>query len=360
MSDLQIALIVVGVVLVAAVFAYNKWQEARFRRRAESGLPSPESDILMPLPGPAPALAPRVEPTLAGGAASHQDADPGATSAAAPMASEAVQPGSLSPELDFIVHLDASREISGRALIESALQRLADVHRPVRIEGRTAGGWEVLTHHRSYSAARVGMQLVDRKGRATSRDVAAFVSTVRTAASAAGFDVRPPDADSTEAIAARLDGLCEQVDIQIVVHVVARATSFAGTRIRALAEAAGLVLEDDGRFRRRDENGVEIFSVSNEEATPFSREGMRALSTAAVSLELDIPRAAGGALGLAAFREFAEQFAAGLEGSLVDDNQAPLSKAGFDAIAKQLEPVYATLQEHGIPAGGPLALRLFS
>jgi FtsZ-interacting cell division protein ZipA len=110
----------------------------------------------------------------------------------------------------------------------------------------------------------------------------------------------------------------------------------------------------------RDAQQREIFRLCNDEAMPFSAEAMRTLSTAGVTLELDIPRAPGDAGALACLRSFAEQFAAGLGGALVDDNRAPLSAAGFDAIAAQLEPVYEAMRAQGIPAGSPIALRLFS
>jgi len=48
MSDLQLALIVLGVLAVAAVAIYNVWQERQFRRRSEQALPQSGDDALMP------------------------------------------------------------------------------------------------------------------------------------------------------------------------------------------------------------------------------------------------------------------------------------------------------------------------
>jgi hypothetical protein len=64
MSDLQLALIVVGIVVVAAVYAYNRYQELQLRRRVESRFAQRPDDVLMSQP-PASALAyedERVEP----------------------------------------------------------------------------------------------------------------------------------------------------------------------------------------------------------------------------------------------------------------------------------------------------------
>jgi hypothetical protein len=45
---------------------------------------------------------------------------------------------------------------------------------------------------------------------------------------------------------------------------------------------------------------------------------------------------------------------------LVDDNRKPIGQAALEAIMQQLERIHATMDARGIPAGGPVALRLFS
>lgn len=52
MSDLQLALIVLGALAVAAVAIYNVWQERQFRRRSEQVLPECGDDPLMPVAKP--------------------------------------------------------------------------------------------------------------------------------------------------------------------------------------------------------------------------------------------------------------------------------------------------------------------
>jgi FtsZ-interacting cell division protein ZipA len=212
----------------------------------------------------------------------------------------------------------------------------------------------------SYLRARAGVQLVDRKGRATDQDLQAFQAGVAQAANALGALVLSADLQEALGTAAALDAFCGEVDIQIAVHVIPAGRPFAGTRVRALAEAAGLALEEDGRFRCRDDEGREIFSLANGENARFSAEGMRTLQTTALYLELDVPRAPGGLSAFARFRDFALHAASGLGGSLVDDNRALLGPASFEAIAAQLQPVYESMEARGVAAGSPLALRLFS
>ncbi len=82
MSELQIGLLVVGAVIVAAVFLYNKWQERRYRREAEAGFASQREDVLMRSgggagQGTAPGLE-RLEPLVSFEAEQEDPGDSGA------------------------------------------------------------------------------------------------------------------------------------------------------------------------------------------------------------------------------------------------------------------------------------------
>ena len=47
MSDLQIGLLIIGIVTIAAVIAYNKIQDLRFRKLAEKNFASSHEDALL-------------------------------------------------------------------------------------------------------------------------------------------------------------------------------------------------------------------------------------------------------------------------------------------------------------------------
>jgi len=369
MSELQIALIAIGVVLIAAVIAYNKWQEARFKRQADLALRSEHEDVL--LHSSAVASPARVEPQFKEPGLSARAADADDT----PMPSEpsddttvelprnlpeASAEPKLSEAIDFLVALEVPAPVSTDALMKTASPLLARFGRRAAIEGKAESRWRGLSPGGRYSGLRIGLQLVDRSGAVRSPDLDAFCTAVLQIAQSVGAPLERPSTDAALAKAAALDAFCEQVDIQIAVHLVSLESPFAGTKLRALAEASGLALEADGRFHRRDDDGVELYVLANKEASAFSVEAMKSLSTSALTLELDVPRAAGGHQAFAQFRLFAEQLAAALNGRLVDDNRAPLDAAGFDAIAAQIAPVYDAMRAQGIPAGSALAQRLFS
>ena len=66
MSELQLGLIIVGVVAVIAVYAFNRLQERQFRRRVENAYQDRPRDVLLDPEAPAPNADARIEPHLGG------------------------------------------------------------------------------------------------------------------------------------------------------------------------------------------------------------------------------------------------------------------------------------------------------
>lgn len=360
MSELQLGLIVVGAIVVVCVLAYNKWQERQYRRQAERDFPSGHRDVLLDaaeaptqdtrtgVPAAPPPLE-RIEPTLQADSTGPLPAFAGAAM--------------LSEALDYIVDVQAVDELAGGALIDAAQGLLAGFGKPVKLEGyeEVGGRWEPLQHQGRYSRMRAGLQMVDRRGAVAAEHLALFAAAVQQAAAAVGALAIPGESREALRLANELDRFCGEVDIRIAVHVVAaQAQPMAGTKIRALAEAAGLALEEDGKFRRRDDEGRVIFDLGNREAATFSADTMRSLTTVGVTMELDVPRAPAGARAFEQFRDFARRMAQALEGRVVDDNGAEIDPAAFEKILAQLAAVQRVMEARGVSAGGALARRLFS
>ena len=358
MSDLQFGLLGIGAVVVIAVLAFNKWQEVRFRRESEGSLKSRHDDVLMGAAEESAAArrapsttAERIEPTFDGPESQADPAEPAISA----------EP-SLAEWTDFIVTVEASEDIDGEALIDAAASSLAGWSKPVRLEGFNAADakWELLQPGARYTLMRAGLQLVDRRGLASDTELAAFGAGVQQAAAAAGALATVPDRAEAMAQATELDNFCGQVDILIAMHVIAAATPFPGTKIRALAEANGLVLDDDGRFRRRDDEGRVLYEFANMDGTPFGAEAMRSMSVSGLTLELDVPRTPDPERAFQQFRDLARQLAQTLEGSVVDENRAPVLPAAFDLIRTQIQAVQRAMAARAIAPGTPSALRLFS
>ena len=370
MSDLQLGLLAIGVAVVVAVLAYNKWQETKLRRKGEEAFGSRHGDVLLRgatvagEAGPPPAVRPATSPvdrTL-----EHTLGEMGAAPVpASEREPEPVPPASpgLDPAVDYIVALDCARPVAGsevatqgRALIDEELIK------PIHWEGHddSLAAWRPLSATERYRRLRVGLQLANRAGPVSEEDLLTFCGGVQEVALALAAEPDFPDPDEAMARAQELDRFCAEVDVQIGLSVIgSESHTFSGTRVRAPAEAAGLAIGRDGRFHRHAEDGSELFSLANLEPMPFHPETIKTLQTRGVTVLFDVPRVPASASAFRRFIEFAHQLEQSLGGVLVDDNRKPIGQAALEAIGQQLERIHETMAARGIPAGSPLALRLF-
>jgi len=349
MSDLRLGLLAIGVLVVAAVILYNKWQERQYRRRAEAGFSARHEDVLM-------RPAERAEDKPRGASPGSDRVEPVLGSLDPPRGEQG-----LSEALDFIVPIETPDEISGAAVLSAAQVALRRCRRGVRWEGFDArrGSWEPLDPDRNYSRLRSGMQLVDRRGAADAEELGEFALAIEDAAASLGLLATAPDSAPAVARAKELDRFCGEVDIRVAVHIVSDAAPFAGARLAELAKAAGFEFEgSDGKFRRRDPEGRVLCALMSSGPNPFSDARLDSLPMQGVTLELDVPRSPPGAFEL--FSDWARMFAQGLNARIVDDNRALLGPPAFGAIEAQILAVHRSMGARGIAPGGAFALRLFS
>ncbi len=372
MSDLQLGLLGIGILVVAAVFAYNKWQELKLRRRAEAAFASHHRDVLFEergeakggergspawMPGPEGGRVQRVEHTLGSPA-------PGAVGVLPEDQPPAPAGGTLDAAVDFIAEFDAPLALAARDIAHHA-RGLTDeaFAKPVRWEGRddARGDWRPVADDGSYCHVRAGLQLADRSGAVSEADLTAFARGAQEIALALGARCRVPAIEEGRARAQELDRFCADVDVLIGLSVIgSESHTFPGTKIRAAAENAGLVFGKDGRLHGFDDDGIELFALANLEPMPFHGETMKALQTRGVTALFDVPRVPPSDAAFRRFIDFAHELEQTLGGVLVDDNRKPIGQAALEAIVQQLDRIHATMGERGIPAGGPLALRLFT
>jgi hypothetical protein len=268
----------------------------------------------------------------------------------------------LSDALDYIVSIQAADGVAGDAVLAAADAGLAPCSKPVNWEGfnEADGQWEALRADHGYAMVRAGLQMVDRRGVAGAEELEAFGNGMQKAAAALGAVAAPSDPGPALARAVELDRFCNEVDIQIALNLVSTGEPFGGSKLRSLAEAGGLVLETDGKFRRRDQSGRTLYELANLEPAAFDDASLAALTFGGLTVQLDVPRAPGAERTFRQFREFVHQLARSLGASIVDDNRRLLAPSAFDTIETQLRSVYEAMEARGFGAGGRQALRLFS
>jgi FtsZ-interacting cell division protein ZipA len=421
MTELQIGLLGLGGVAIAGVLVYNTWQEYRHRKLAKKLLDSEHVDVLLNEPVE---IAPEVsqvisepedefeaEEQLAPERANdHQILDkptipvsyqtseriepvfrmeqdppflpepesktPAEPSVIVPAAvvsrveeakdtRELVDPLQLlSPHIDYVASFEAVEPAPVYQILESQRDVLAQVHKPIHWIGYNefSREWEpIIDDGKSeYRRLRIALQMVDRRGPMSDRDLSVFHVAMQDLAdelmAIADMSPRQPALDA----AVLLDQFCASVDIQIGINVISQGLVFPGTKIRALAEAAGMVIDADGRFVRCDDEGNVLYVLLNQEASGFSVDSMKTMSTHGITFLLDVPRVSHGERVFNQMVDLARRFADVLKGSLVDDNRRPLSEGALEPIRRQVGQYQSQMAARNLPAGGALSQRLFS
>lgn len=357
MSDLQMSLLVIGGFMIAGVYLFNWWQERQLRRRTEHAFSREHEDVLLQ-DAPTQVGAPdeRVEPKM--------HVQPAATAAARPNVGTSVA-AMIDPAIDYVVEVGIRSAADGADVREELLALAAAWDKPVQVEGYDPGSGEWretgIGSGRRASQLRFALQLANRAGCVTENQLTAFRDAVLKWAARNQGDAKCLNAAEAHAMAVQLDRFCADVDIAVGINVMARdGNSFSGTKIRALAESAGLILGPNGVFHARNDHGDTLFTLDNHEPVPFVPEQMKTLFTGGITFLLDVPRVDPAMRAFDAMLETARNFSSALDGVLVDDNRSALSDSAIEKIRRQLEGVLAKMEAGQIGAGSSRALRLFS
>ncbi len=370
MSNLQISLIMIGALFVVGIVLFNGWQQRNHRRKTESLFESRPDDVLLDDFKPVQLREERVE---------HQfvDLDPEPDESDQIVAEEEpvltevieeeapIKPSSshfVDAETDYIAEIEVKDPVGAEELAE-LFRRKFDFGKPIGVYGLNidSGCWEEPHARPKYRNFKVGLQLADRSGVVNLAKLSEFRDLVVETASRLQASSLCPDISEAHSRAIQLDKFCAEVDMLIGINVMSRGEeTFAGTKIRGLAEAAGFKLESDGTFKYFDEHGNHLFSLCNHEPAVFLPDGIRHLSTHGITFLLDVPRVAQGKQAFDQMIMIAKSFAATLGGVIVDDKRLMLNDAGFDKIRKLLQEIRAKMEARQIPPGSERASRLFS
>ncbi|MDH5341903.1 MAG: cell division protein ZipA C-terminal FtsZ-binding domain-containing protein [Betaproteobacteria bacterium] len=361
MSDLQIALGAIGILVVGGVYVFNWWQERRLRQRLERAFDGDRDDVLLKRADDKPGSgAPRIEPRLSAeaenGSAERDEID---GQDAATDVEEA------DPLLEFSAIIQSKKPYSAAALQELR-SKIAVFGKPVRILL-----WDAATqswYNAGHGGADAGcnrllalVQLVDRGGPIHAAQLTGFCDAVQSWAEVQDAIVESADPASALQTASELDALCGELDVAIGLNVVApEGSAFPGEQVAAAADEAGFELEADGRFYRRDDSGRTLFTMENHDPEPFAADRLATLQTPGMTLLLEVPHVANGEAALEEMARVSQMLAEALGGFVVDDNRVPLQAAGIDRIKTQLAGIQEAMAANEIMAGSPRAQRLFA
>jgi len=375
MDTLQIALVGGIVVIVVGIIIFNKWQEARHRRRAGRAFPDHQRDPLLEREDGG-----EVSPAARGSESEEQDdeADADEQALTAPEDKRGKQtyqqpprqrvrpplPDKLDPRIDCCIRIEAVEPIEVPRFWAAQTEMLDNIDRQLRWyafddrenQWRRINGSTVGAHHWFLAA----LQLVDRGGVLTEGDFLRYIRGVqRLADQFRSVPAGIPSRAETMGNAKALDSFCAEVDVQIAINLVSM-QPMMGSHIFSLAEAEGLKLENDGFFHARASDSRTLYVLGNGEAALFERSVMAGLRTKRLCLILDLPRVVDAASEFEQMLRFAIHLGKKLGADVVDDNGRPFGTESIEAIRTSIRRYQMRMSEEGIQPGSSLARRLFS
>ncbi|MGA9667413.1 MAG: cell division protein ZipA C-terminal FtsZ-binding domain-containing protein [Gallionella sp.] len=370
MSELQQALLLIGLGVIVAIYIYGWWQQRRYKHKFGAAFKASHADALYPQGG---ADQSHVQPSSisgmvdeAGGVPNIIDVEYADVSGAESSTTNLLDDSCslLNARTDFIVELRLA-EPSPAAVLDGLWQRKFDFHKPVQVCGLTLAGnkWEraISESQTLYARFRIALQLVDRSGAISEAKLADFRDLVLGVASHIKADSTVPDIRETYHHAAEMDAFCAEVDQMVGVNLVPPVGRLLpGARVAQAAALQGMTLEADGAFHLLDAQGHSLFSLISQDSAPFQHLTLETVSTAGITLLLDVPRVENPASQFDHMMHVARELAIELQVKAVDDHRVALSESGLALIHTRIADVEKKMLVRGIEPGSAQALRLFS
>ncbi len=387
-SDFQLVLIGIIAVIIVGVIVYNRWQELKYKHRAEQafGSDSPlREDALFPQDKGSPTgSATRVEPSFGPMHLTAEDAvlneltaPIGETADGSVNAGNDSGIGEPRPEFGGMGNELApaiNNEIDTVAMILADAPVDADRYAPMIMqskkiaknilwEGLVGGLWQPIdpTLDEQYRELRAGMQLADRGGAIDSMMLQNFDEAMANFAGSINAVSQREDVNEAARRAQMVDVFCADSDIEIAINIVGKSgVTFASTKVRGLAEAQGLVAMASGEFALKDDYGRVLFVLRNGNPAESPPIRVEQAYLTQLTFALDVPRTPGVGRVFERMFTLAMQFADVLHGEVVDDNKRVLTAHGRKVIAETIHEITGEMQQKGIAPGSSIALRLYA
>lgn len=363
MSELQIALLSIGIGVVVAVYFYGWWQQRQYRRKFGSAFKAEHEDVLYQEHGSKPTALELDEPTVL-----HSN-QPSTTMDVPVSGIEGIivldeSCALLDARSDFVIELQLD-DPAPAVVLDGLWQRKFDFGKPLYVCGVSlnSGQWErvIAESQTLYLRLRVALQLVDRGGVVSATRLSDFRDLVLNIAKLAKADATIPNLHETHQHALELDALCAEVDQMVGLNLLpSNGRLLRAENVSHAATMLSMTLEADGAFHRLNKQGQSLFSLSNLDSKPFQHHTLETSSSNGVTFLLDVPRVEQPANQFDEMMKAAEQVAAELQLNVVDDRQALLSDVGLSRIRTQIMAVEAQMLSSGIVPGSAQARRLFS
>jgi len=355
MSELQIGLLTIGIVVVVGVYGYGFLQQRQYRRKFGTTFKEQREDALYQAPPNGVAADVLIEEEVDSLAykESHQMIlDDGVCSL-------------LGEETDFVVLITLKSPLSSNVLAPMWAQRFdfgKNVNAFGLVNAETAH-WERLIpeSHPAYSAFKIGLQLADRSGHVSEVRLTSFHDVLRDIAEQVQAEIVLPSIQDTFKQAKLLDSFCAEVDQMIGLNILPSGTRLLfASEIAKVAELNGMQLQADGRFHLLNAQGLTLFTLSSMDETLFQHHTLTQTRVPGLTVLLDVPRVECPAQRFDEMAALARELASELRSTMVDDHRVSLGDSAITHIREQVVAIEMRMSEGKIPPGSIQARRLFA
>lgn len=336
MTDLQILLITIGVILIVIVVLYNGWQDWRARRSMRQTLPEAEHDVLMQ------PLAERREPVLGGPAVASARSTP-----------EHTEEGpDIDASCEAVIDVSFAHPVAAEQLA-SAVQGVHQVgKKPVRLfVGREEGGYLLGPRPGEHCVSvHLAVVLANRSGPLTDIEWSHLWALAQGLAESFDGVIEAPEQDQVLQQAAELDSRCAALDAQVgLILQLARPLSLR--QIEKIALEAGFVSRA-GQLVWPSDSGLPRFSLQADDAGQNTAHR--------VDLVLDVPNSLPDDQAFSGMLAVGRTLAESLQAEVLDDQGRSFQDASASVIDGQISALYDRLDAAGFLAGSERAARVFS
>jgi len=279
-------------------------------------------------------------------------------------------PAEVHPQIDLTAVLYANNNISYQALYDMAVS-VDDIGLPLMVYGlddsdkwhqvNTTDALHVDVSGLTFKQATCSLQLADRGGPVAKNVLNKFQFAVENMGLDLNAHVEWQGSGDVLQRAIEIDQFCIEVDQLINIHIAQNETPIHGTKFRGLAEASGMILNEDGKFYYHDSTHKSpLFSAIEANNQAFTADSLRNSVLKAITFQLEIPKVPSCEQAFNQMILIAQKLSSSLNANLVDDNQKPLGDLQIEKIRQQLKVIHATMVARSIMPGSPASMRLFN
>ena len=362
MSNLQLALIAIGVVLILLVLLFNWWQDQRVRKQMHDQFSmgdEHETDVLLkdrkPLAPAQKIPADRQDPVFAG------DVEPVAAAAAAPVSLPEIEEQHDEERVDDmtegVIELHFAAPVSGADLHRYTRNASHAGSKPLRYFAESEEGVHraQLRADEYYVSLQMAIVLANRAGALGEIEWSQAWAKADEIAHEFDASVESPDVPALLRRAEKLDEVCANLDTQVGLTV-QLAQPHPVRSVIDVARAKGFTEYRNGlAWMNHDGLPRFVLLLAGEHADDPANAGVNR-----VDLLLDVPCSPPDDTPFARMMAVARDLALSLDGQLVDDSGRPVMEGSEHAIDEQICGIYEELEQQGLQAGSARALRVFS